>query len=96
VSLVWGDHAPRSAVPSLQAYVSNLRRALRDPVTGAVPLQRRAPGYVLDTVGSEVDAETFIRHAAEARDEVAAGRWDRAAEVAGEAAALWRGPLLCR
>ena len=95
VSLVWGDHAPRSAVPSLQAYVSNLRRVLRDPVTGTVPLQRRAPGYVLHTQDSEVDAETFVRQAAQARDDVAAGRRDRAAAVAGGAAALWRGPLLC-
>jgi DNA-binding SARP family transcriptional activator len=34
---VWGDDAPGSATASLQAYVSNLRRALRDgALTGRI------------------------------------------------------------
>ena len=30
IDAVWGDDAPPSALASLQAYISNLRRALRD------------------------------------------------------------------
>ena len=43
IDAVWGDDVPGSATASLQAYVSNLRRALRDgAIDGAAGLADRA------------------------------------------------------
>ena len=93
-SVVWGEDPPPSSMSSLQVYISNLRRVLRDPTTGVAPLRRQAPGYVLHTEGAQVDLDVFARLAAGARTEVAAGAWERARVLADEGAGLWRGPLL--
>ena len=62
VDLVWGAEAPRSAIGTLQAYISGLRRTLEP---GLVPRQRAAVlvttdrGYRLDLDRSCVDAYAF-------------------------------------
>jgi DNA-binding SARP family transcriptional activator len=48
VDAVWGDEVPGSATASLQAYISNLRKALRADAGAASAIVRQAPGYFLD------------------------------------------------
>src|ERR1700709_124075 len=62
VDAVWGDDVPGSATAGLQAYVSNLRRALRDGTGSAQmasPIVRQAPGYYLDVAPGDVDYGAF-------------------------------------
>ena len=62
IDAVWGDDVPGSATASLQAYVSNLRRALRDGTGSAQmasPIVRQAPGYYLDVAPDDVDYAAF-------------------------------------
>ncbi|WP_214414642.1 AfsR/SARP family transcriptional regulator [Sphaerisporangium fuscum] len=59
---LYGDAPPPSAVATIQAYVSNLRRALeprRAPRAPARLLIGRPPGYLLAAPGAAVDAVRF-------------------------------------
>src|SRR6478752_4179492 len=56
---LWGETPPNAATSSLQAYVSNLRRALepdRAPRTPPAVLVTEASGYVLRVGRDDVDA----------------------------------------
>jgi DNA-binding SARP family transcriptional activator len=94
VDAVWGDDPPSSVAAGLQAYVSNLRRILRDESTAASPIVRRAPGYVLDVEAAAVDRDVFLRHVVTAREAAAAGSWQKAAEAARGGLTIWRGAPL--
>jgi DNA-binding SARP family transcriptional activator len=94
VDAVWGDEAPPSALAGLQAYISNLRRALRADPGAASAIVRRAPGYVLDVPAEALDVVRFAGLARAAQAAAAAARWAEALETAEAALALWRGPLL--
>ncbi|MER6154287.1 BTAD domain-containing putative transcriptional regulator [Streptomyces sp. NPDC001868] len=75
---------------SLQAKVSQLRRALEDAERGGRELvAHRAPGYVLDVPAAALDAGRFRALVAEAR---AAEEPRARAAMYTEALALWRGP----
>ncbi|MFG1947898.1 BTAD domain-containing putative transcriptional regulator [Nonomuraea sp. NPDC048826] len=79
---LWGDRPPRNPAGTLQARVSQLRRALGDP-----SLVLHGPsGYRLD--GVTVDADRFRTLLASSSG---AGLPERAACL-GSALALWRGP----
>ncbi|MDO3635009.1 BTAD domain-containing putative transcriptional regulator [Mycolicibacterium arseniciresistens] len=93
VDAVWGDDAPGSATAGLQAYISNLRRALRDDPQ-ASPIVRQPPGYFLDIDADSVDLAVFARRCAEVAGAVEAADWTAALDVADAAMALWRGPFL--
>jgi len=93
IDAVWGDDVPGSATASLQAYVSNLRRALREG-DSASPIVRQAPGYYLATGPDDVDLTVFAAAAGGAGAAVAAGRWDDALAAADTAIALWHGRFL--
>jgi DNA-binding SARP family transcriptional activator len=96
VELVWGDEPPPSAAATLQAYVSNLRRALepdRRPRTPSSVIATRASGYVVLAERSEVDATRFEDVVAEAR-RLAGADPDGARHHLEAALALWRGPAL--
>ena len=93
IDAVWGDSPPASASTSLQAYISNLRRILRD-VGQASPIVRQSPGYLLHRDETPLDAEEFSRLTAVARDSCARGDWPACVETARAALALWRGPVL--
>jgi YVTN family beta-propeller protein len=86
---LWGDEPPATAVPSLQVYVSRLRKLLPD---GA--LATRPPGYLLEVEPDDLDLRCFERLLAEGHEALAAGDAGRAARVLHEALALWRGPAL--
>jgi DNA-binding SARP family transcriptional activator len=94
IDALWGESPPPSALASLQAYVSNLRRALRDEASATSPIVRRTPGYALALGGEELDLARFLERARETRAAADAGEWPRTLELAEAALALWRGPLL--
>ncbi|MEZ0073063.1 DNA-binding SARP family transcriptional activator [Planotetraspora sp. GP83] len=94
LEVLWADHPPPSAMTSLQAYVSNLRRLLepdRAPRAPATVLRTSPLGYLLDLSVVDVDVRRFSEHAKSgwrARDR------DDPQQALGEfesALALWRG-----
>ncbi|MCZ4551958.1 BTAD domain-containing putative transcriptional regulator [Gordonia rubripertincta] len=91
---LWGERPPPSAASSLQAYISNLRRALRSDSAGSSPIRRQTPGYVLDVPAGEVDVAEFTDAAATAHRCALAHDWQHALDAADHALSLWRGPLL--
>ena len=79
---IWDGRPPRSAMTTLQTYVSQLRRL------GIVDLRTQAPGYVLEAGPESVDAERFRRAVdADEADETPA----RTVARLGRALGLWRG-----
>ncbi|MEU4429441.1 BTAD domain-containing putative transcriptional regulator [Nocardia rhamnosiphila] len=93
IDAVWGATPPAAALTSLQAYISNLRRALRCGA-GRSPIERVSPGYRLDITGDRVDLIEFITHAHAARRATVDSDWAVALAESEAALALWRGPLL--
>lgn len=86
VDALWHDQPPASAHKVVHGCVSRLRRRL-----GADAIQTAPPGYRLAVPGDAVDAVRFERAVARTRDLAAIGQVDRAAHLADEALALWRG-----
>ena len=88
IDALWGSSPPPSALASLQAYVSNLRRALRDEERATSPITRRAPGYSLDIEAEQIDLADFIRGARATRRAIDAGgtRLDGLRDRDGESA----------
>ena len=97
VEELWGEQPPAQATASLQAYVSNLRRAL-EPDRPARTLPRvlvtQPPGYRLVVAPGDLDAARFVALAEEGHRLLEAERPRRAAQVLREALGLWRGPAL--
>ena len=85
VDLLWGERPPRTATTSLQNFVSQLRK-----VIGADVLLTRAPGYLLDLDGHELDLRRFedAVHAARRADP------EERARLLRSALRLWRGAPL--
>ena len=97
VDAVWGEDVPASATASLQAYISNLRRALRGGAARAQmasPIVRRPPGYYLDVDPDSVDLTAFTAGCARTAAAVEAEEWERALTEADAALGLVRGDLL--
>jgi DNA-binding SARP family transcriptional activator len=94
VDAVWGANPPGSALGSLQAYLSNLRRILRDGHGGQAPVRRRSPGYLIAVEPDQVDAERFVTLVAAADAAAQQGRWDEVTDLADQASKLWRGHFL--
>jgi predicted ATPase/DNA-binding SARP family transcriptional activator len=88
IDALWGDRPPRNAIGTLQARVSQLRRALEEGEPGGRGLvAARPPGYALDAGPDAVDAARFAAALGrEAADPLARKRF------LGDALALWRGP----
>lgn len=94
IDALWQDNVPSSAMASLQAYISNLRRALRvDPAAASV-IVRQAPGYVLDIDERDIDRTAFLADAEAARGHVQAARWEQALVMSERALNQVRGPFL--
>jgi DNA-binding SARP family transcriptional activator/DNA polymerase III delta prime subunit len=94
IDAVWGDDPPASATASLQAYISNLRRALRDGSPVASPIVRQPPGYYLDVPADAIDVALFTTGCARAASAADRALWTEALTAADDALALWRGDLL--
>jgi YVTN family beta-propeller protein len=86
---VWDERPPRTALKSLQTYVSQLRRALGD---GAIAT--RSHGYVLAVPPGDCDVDRFRELVAEGQRAQAEGEHQSAVARLTEALALWRGPVL--
>ncbi|MCT9932978.1 AAA family ATPase [Planotetraspora sp. A-T 1434] len=90
---LWHEQPPPSALASIQAYVSNLRRALepgRTARTAARVLVTVPPGYAVRT--EEVDAWRFEDLVRQAARSLAGGDARTALQELDGALALWRGP----
>jgi DNA-binding SARP family transcriptional activator/class 3 adenylate cyclase len=85
VDLLWGEQPPKTAVTSLQNFISQLRKTL-----GADVVATKAPGYLLDVAAAQIDLNQFERLVAEARSLEPEAR----VKQLREALALWRGPPL--
>jgi DNA-binding SARP family transcriptional activator len=85
VEALWGEEPPRTAVTSLQNFVSQLRKLL-----GPEILETKPPGYRLNVRPGELDLGRFRTMVEDART---AAPQERAAKL-GEALDLWRGPPL--
>ncbi|MEN3356603.1 MAG: hypothetical protein V7637_585 [Mycobacteriales bacterium] len=93
VDALWPDDPPRTAVRTLHSHAARVRKALADcglPET----LRTREPGYLLALPRDAVDALRFEDEVRAARDDVAAGRLDRATTRLAAALGLWRGDAL--
>ena len=90
---LWGDAPPPTAAKTVQVYVSQLRKVLRDG-DGHGPLLTRGHGYVLRVAPGELDLERFERALADGRRALERDAPDRAAAHLRDALALWRGPPL--
>jgi DNA-binding SARP family transcriptional activator len=82
---LWGDRPPKTAVTTVQVYVSRLRKLLPDGV-----LQTRARGYQLDVEPAQLDVLRFESLLLQAR----AASAERASRLLREALALWHGSAL--
>ena len=89
---LWGESPPPTARKAVNGYVSQLRKALSR--NGLDPIATADGGYRLEVGSDELDASRLQRVLADARERAAAGELEAAAELLGEALALWRGPTL--
>jgi DNA-binding SARP family transcriptional activator/DNA-binding beta-propeller fold protein YncE len=93
IDQLWGDTPPPTAAKTVQVYVSQLRKSLRNGEADG-PLLTRGRGYVLHVRPGELDLERFERALAAGRDALDADAPARAAELLRDGLALWRGPPL--
>jgi DNA-binding SARP family transcriptional activator len=103
---LWGEAPPDSALRTLQAYLSRLRKALGangasppeelecGPAANGGVLLTRGRGYLLEVAPGELDLERFGELAESGRDALAAGRPAEAAAMLSQALRIWRGPPL--
>lgn len=89
---IWGAAPPPTARKAVNVYVSKLRKTLtRD---GHDPIGTLGGGYRLELRSEDLDKERMQRLLLAARDSVAAGELETAADIFREALAFWRGPTL--
>ncbi len=85
IDALWGENPPRTAMTSLQNFISQLRKTL-----GPEVLETKPPGYRLRIRPGELDLDRFRVLVESARGCESAAR----AEKLRHALALWRGPPL--
>jgi DNA-binding SARP family transcriptional activator len=91
VEELWGDHPPKTATNTVQAYLTRLRRALGSRKGRLLTSGR---GYELAIDDGELDATAYERLVAAGRQALAAGGLEVATARLADALALWRGPAL--
>ncbi|HEY0168622.1 MAG TPA: AfsR/SARP family transcriptional regulator [Jatrophihabitans sp.] len=100
VEELWSEWPPPSARTTLQTYVLQLRRLVRegsaDPTTcdPKKVLVTRPGGYQLILESGGLDADEFEKLRQRGVVAFSFGRYSEAAEIMGSALALWRGPAL--
>lgn len=90
IESIWGEHPPRTASHSIQAYVSELRQAFDGESNILVT---RRPGYALDVAADHIDARRFEQLVGEAAKKLDHDP-SEAARIVGEALTLWTGTPL--
>ncbi len=100
---LWGEDIPRSANTTVQTYILHLRNLISaalqvSPVDGSVDPKRvlvtYPGGYLLDTMGGQVDVREFDRLAALGHRAREMGDYEAASRSFTEALAIWRGRVL--
>jgi len=90
ISELWGDRPPRTALNTLQAHISQLRKVVgKDLVLGD------ANGYLLDVEPTSVDAEEFAELTQEAARAQRQMHLGRAHDLLTQALDLWHGIPYC-
>jgi DNA-binding SARP family transcriptional activator/tetratricopeptide (TPR) repeat protein len=90
--MVWDGTPPAGAAGATRALVMRLRRVLGQPI--GARLITRAPGYVIELSGDELDASRFEALSNDAGVAVRDKRWAEAGQTAAAALRLWRGTAL--
>lgn len=90
--LVWDGVPPSRVSDATRALVMRLRRRLDH--RAAARIVTRAPGYLIEISGDELDASQFGTLTARAGAAVRAGQWAQAGQTASQALGLWRGAAL--
>jgi DNA-binding SARP family transcriptional activator len=88
---LWDDTPPEQARKSIQAYVSRLRRVLRQ-VGSAAQISTRHDSYTLLPGGDVIDYLKFKMLLNQGRSRRRENRLDASAHVLYEAISLWEGP----
>jgi DNA-binding SARP family transcriptional activator len=95
---LWGDNPPPTALTTLQTYILDSRRQIATAMgPGQDPklvLRTRHSGYLLDCRAGRVDVRDFERLAQAGRTAAERGDHKSAADILGQALALWRGAAL--
>ena len=89
---LWGEAPPPTAHKAVNVYLSKLRKALS--AAGADPITTASGGYRLHVDSEGLDVSRMQVLVASARELVANGELESAAERFQEALSLWRGPTL--
>jgi DNA-binding SARP family transcriptional activator len=89
VDELWGDRPPKTAVKTVQVYVSRLRKVL-----GTETIVTSPPGYLLRVDPESIDLHRFERLAGEGRQALAVGDAAEASRLLRDALALWHGAPL--
>ncbi len=92
VAELWGEDPPAGARKLVSRYVARLRQLTGD-ADGRV-LVTRPPGYLLAVNPADLDVSRFECLVAKARAALERASGEQAAELLGEALALWRGHAL--
>jgi DNA-binding SARP family transcriptional activator/tetratricopeptide (TPR) repeat protein len=90
--MAWDGAPPPGAAATMRGLILRLRRAL-GPQAGA-RIVTRAPGYLIELAGDELDASWFVALGQRTGDAIRAGDWLAACATAEQAMALWRGAAL--
>jgi DNA-binding SARP family transcriptional activator len=94
---IWPEHRPASAVATIQAHLSTLRRDLEGDRPRSAPprlLLTHPTGYLIRIEVEQLDALSFERMAATGARTLQQGRPGPASAELGQALALWRGTPL--
>jgi DNA-binding SARP family transcriptional activator len=95
IDFVWGGNPPDSALDSLYAYISRLRKALKSAVgEDRAWLRQRSGYYTLDAGADTLDLSQFRELRNQGRAAVERGDDERAAALLHEADNRWRGAPL--
>lgn len=94
VDRVWDARPPAKAREDLSAYVSRIRRSLRNAMGDEGRLATRADGYAIDVDPGVVDLHAFRRLRRQARAMADSGEAEQAVLLLSEADTCWRGTAL--
>jgi DNA-binding SARP family transcriptional activator len=98
VEELWDDHPPSSCIATLQTYVMQLRRMLRQgcspTMASSERLLTRGRGYEFVACDHELDYLMFRERRQQGQRALAAGDEVTAVRSLAQALSLWRGPTL--
>jgi DNA-binding SARP family transcriptional activator len=95
VDLIWGEHAPPSALNVIHKYVGALRRLLQPalpPRNSGSYLLRKGNSYLFTASAHMLDLVDFREHVTAASAAAAEGRITAALDLYADALRLWTGP----